>query len=214
MKKLLSIFVASIISLSGTSALAEIGVGVTGNMLSLETSGSQTLKHTGGITSTSITEDVVIPEVFIEVIADSGAAVGISYVDAQSLGKKSRTDTDIATATNTAEAELDSHAMVYVDVPVYSVAGQAVYVKAGISNTTLVTKEVLGTGSTYGDMDIMGYSAGLGFKGDLPMMDNMYYKVEGLYTEFEKFKASSATENAVKADVEATSIKLSVGYKF
>ena len=58
------------------------------------------------------------------------------------------------------------------------------------------------------------YTIGLGTKGDLP--GNLYYKLEVAYTDFEDYNQSSdsSAPNKVSADLEATSAKLSIGYKF
>ncbi len=214
MKKLLVIISAAIMSLSITSAsnADNWGVGVTAALTELDTSGTQTLKDTGGTTSTSITEDVALPELFVEYQMDSGVSFGVSYIPVQELGSKSRTDTDIATATNKASAELDNLFMFYLDYPIY----ENVYVKGGIQHTTIVTTENLGTGSSYDDEDVLGYTLGLGVKGDLPYGNGLFYKAEVSYTDFDEYSDSSTNGegNKVVADTEATSVKLSVGYKF
>ena len=55
---------------------------------------------------------------------------------------------------------------------------------------------------------------GLGTKGDLPFGNNLYYKGELTYTNFETYEAVSTAGNKVVADLEDVAAKLSVGYKF
>ncbi len=211
MKKLLVILTTAILSLSiSTSSNADnVAAGITVNFSELETSGSETLRDSGQVTTTSVTEDVVLPEAFIELQMDNGAAVGVSYIPVQELGSKSRTDTDIATATNKAAAELDDLFTLYLDFPVYD----NLYIKGGVTHTTIVTTENLGTGSSYEDQDVFGYTVGLGYKGDLPYGDGMFFKAEALFTEFDSYNDVSAN-NKVTADTEAISLKASVGYRF
>ena len=212
MRNLLVIIGAALISVSITTAsiAGSIGFGITGNATTLDTSGSQTLKDTAGVTSASIEEDVTIPEIFMEFTTDNNVAFGVSYVPVQQLGKSARTDTDLETVTNTAEAELESLIRVYLDVPL----AYGVYATGGISNTTIVTKESLGTGSSYDDENVFGYSLGLGFRGDIGD-SGMYYKAEYLWSEYDSYEdTSGGNGNKITADTEATSAKLSIAYGF
>ena len=211
MKRLLVIVGAILmaVSISTASVAAGLGIGLTGNVTTLDTTGTETQARTSGTVNGSISEDVAIPEFFIEYVLDNNFAFGFSYVPVQELGSSSRTDTDLATATNTAEAELDNMIRLYVDVPLF----YGTYVTGGISNTTIVTKEVLGTGSSYEDENVMGYSLGLGLKGMLGG-SNWYYKAEYLWAEYDSYDDTTASGNRVTADTESTSAKLSLAYQF
>ena len=201
MKKLLVLLGAMLtaISISTASYAGSVGVGVTANWSDLQTDGSQTLKDTSAVTSTSVSEEVLVPELFMEIIADNGFAVGVSFIPTQELGSKSRTDTDLATATNKASAEIDNLIMLYADIPVYA----GTYLTGGITYTTLITTEDLGTGSSYDDQSITGVKVGVGYKGDIS--GGAYYKAEVSYTDFDSYSGSSDTGNTVNADMEATS---------
>ena len=76
--------------------------------------------------------------------------------------------------------------------------------------------ESLNSGSTYPNQDVLGYTLGLGTKGDLPYGNNMYYKAEATYTDFEDYNAESDSSpaNKVTADLEDIAVKFSIGYKF
>ena len=87
-----------------------------------------------------------------------------------------------------------------------------VYLKLGIQHVTLVTLESLNSGSTYPDEDLMGYTAGLGYKADLPV-SNTYYKAEVTYTDFDTYEKTS-NGNKVVADLDAVTARLSIGYNF
>ena len=220
MKKLVTILL-SFLFMSFQSVKSEVGIGVSGALHMLDASGTETVRTSGAKNNGSHSEDVVVPELFIESLYDNGGAIGISYIPTRDVGSKSRTDT----ATNTgddagtykAAAELDNVVQIYVDIPTpMSIAGNDFYVKAGIQHATLVTLESLNSGSTYPDEDLLGVTLGLGTKGDLPYGNNLYYKAEATYTNFESYTAdsSSSPSNKVEADLEDIAVKLSIGYKF
>ena len=62
----------------------------------------------------------------------------------------------------------------------------------------------------------MSLTIGLGTKGDLPFGNNLYYKAEATYTDFEDYAADdeAATGNKVEAELEDIALKFSIGYKF
>ena len=92
--------------------------------------------------------------------------------------------------------------------------GSSVYVKAGIQHATIATLESLNSGSTYPNKDVLGLTLGLGAKGDLPYGNNLFYKADLTYTNFEDYEATSSADNKVSAELEDIAVKFSVGYKF
>ena len=78
---------------------------------------------------------------------------------------------------------------------------------------TVDTLESLNSGSEYPNQDLLGYTAGFGTKGDIPYGNNLYYKAEVTYTNFETYEAVS-NGNKVTADLDDVAAKLSIGYKF
>tara|TARA_B100000989_G_scaffold262673_1_gene214238 strand:- start:656 stop:1312 length:657 start_codon:yes stop_codon:yes gene_type:complete len=218
MKKLLSI-VSSLMLVSTISAKAEMGMGISGTFISIEGDGTETTRQSGEVNSGSSSEDTVIPEIFVEMIGDNGGALGISYIPTRDVGSKSRTDaespgdTDSDDGTYTAKAELDNVIKVYGDIPMGSFAGGTSYLTVGLQHVELVTLESLNSGATYPNKNLLGYSVGLGLKGDVPYGSNLYYKGEVTYTDFETYEADGAG-NKVKADLDATAARFSIGYKF
>ena len=63
---------------------------------------------------------------------------------------------------------------------------------------------------------MLGYTLGIGTKGDLPYGNNLYYKFDVTYTDFEDYTADSDSSpaNKVEAELEDIAAKFSVGYKF
>mgnify|MGYP005992209611 CR=1 FL=1 len=218
MKKTITILL-SLFFISTQAAKAEFGMGITGAVHFLDASGTETTRTSGQKNTGSHSEEAVVPELFIESITDNGGAFGIAYIPTRSMGSKSRSDTnsDGDTGTYKAEAELDNVIQIYGDIPTsFDVAGFPIYAKVGIQHATIATLESLNSGSTYPDEDVLGYTVGLGTKGDLAFGNNLYYKAEATYTDFEDFTQSSDSNpaNTVTAELEDVAVKLSIGYKF
>ena len=214
MKKIITILL-SFLFISFQAAKAEIGIGITGAYHMFEASGTETTRTSGQKNTGSHDENVLVPEIFVEAVLDNGGAVGVAYIPTREMGKKSRSDTNSEgdTGTYKAEAELENVIQLYADIPLM---GPMLYGKVGIQHATIETLESLNSGSTYPNKDVMGYTIGLGTKGDLPYGNDLYYKVEATYTDFEDYEAESDSTpaNKVVADLEDTAIKLSIGYKF
>ena len=214
MKKFVTVFL-SLLFITLQSAKAEMGIGISGAMHLIDGTGSETTRTSNQVNSGSHDETAAVPEVFIEAIGDNGLAVGISYIPTRDMGSKSRSDTnsDGDTGTYKAKAELDNVIKFYTDIPAGSIAGYPTYIHLGIQHVTLTTLESLNSGATYPNKDLLGATVGLGTKGDLPFGNNLYYKGEVTYTNFETYEADGAG-NKVSADLEDYAARLSIGYKF
>ena len=217
MKRFVTILL-SFLFVSLQSVKAEMGIGITGAAHMFDVSGTETTRSSGEKNPGSHSETAVVPELFIEAILDNGGAVGIAYIPTREMGSKSRTDTNTHADSGTykAEAELDNVVQFYADIPMSEVSGFPVYAKLGIQHATINSLESLNSGSTYPNKDVFGYTVGLGTKGDLAFGNNMYYKAEATYTDFEDYTAESDSSpaNKVTADLEDIAVKFSIGYKF
>ena len=214
MKKNIAIFL-SFIFLACQSAKADMAIGITGAMHSFDVSGTETTRTSGQTNTGDHSEDVVVPELFVETGSD-GVTFGLSYIPTREMGSKSRTDSgDQSAGTYKAEAELDNVVQLYIDYSVTEYNGAEIYLKGGIQHATIVTLESLNSGSTYPNADVFGYTLGIGAKGDLPVA-NTFYKADLTYTDFQDYSSMSDgnTGNKVEADLEDIAVKLSVGYKF
>ena len=218
MKKFTTILL-SFLFISFQSVKAEMGFGLTGALHMFDASGTETTRTSGQKNTGSHSEQVVVPELFVEALTENGGAVGISYIPTRELGSKSRTDSNSEgdSGTYKAQAELDDLIQIYVDFPLNTnIAGYDVYAKVGIQHATIVTLESLNSGSTYPDEDVIGYTFGVGTKGDLDFGNNLYYKAEALYTAFEDYEAGDTanTGNTVSAELEDFALKFSIAYKY
>ena len=214
MKKNIAIFL-SFIFLACQSVKADTAIGITGAVHMFDVSGTETTRSSGQTNDGSHSEEVLVPEIFVETGGD-GVMFGLSYIPTREMGSKSRTDTgDQSAGTYKAEAELDNVVQLYVDYSLTEYAGAEIYLKGGIQHATIVTLESLNSGSTYPNQDVFGYTLGIGAKGDLPVA-NTFYKADLTYTAFEDYSADdeASTGNKVVADLEDIALKFSVGYKF
>ncbi len=216
MKKVITILL-SFLFISFQSVKADIGMGLTGAIHMFDATGTETTRTSNQKNSGSHSDQVAVPELFVEVVYDNGGAIGISYIPTRDVGSESRSDSNSGgdTGTYTAEAELDDVVQIYADIPTaLSIRGYDIYAKVGVQHVTLVTLESLNSGSTYPDEELLGYTLGLGTKGDLAFGNNLYYKAEATYTNFEDYEATATAGNKVEAELEDIAVKFSVGYKF
>ena len=116
---------------------------------------------------------------------------------------------------NKASAEIDGLISVY-GIKTFDTG---FFVKAGMTQTDVVTKETLNTGTTYGNQTVDGLLVGLGFH---KTRDNgMFFRASAEYTDYESVAltgsesgADTASFNVINADVDTTAFKISVGKTF
>ena len=213
MKKIITIAFAIFFSFSNL-ALAEMRYGISAALTYIDATGSET--EGGEKNSGSADNYVAIPSIFVEF--DTGnLSIGLDYIpmDADVSDKtRKRTDTETSvtgTANKTttsrsqsAQAELADHITLYAN---YSLGSY--FVKAGVAQVTLNTTESLGTGSTYGNVDIHGGVFGIGTQSD-------NHRFEIVYTDYEDISISSgvtrtdvSTANKIEADLDTLAFKYS-----
>tara|TARA_B110001452_G_scaffold124808_1_gene103542 strand:+ start:260 stop:952 length:693 start_codon:yes stop_codon:yes gene_type:complete len=230
MRKLKILFASLVLALGGyVSAQAEIGisVGATATAGAFFASGSET--ETDATPDDSGVEDgndaIVygMTSVFVDYTIEQagGIRIGIDYVpETLSTATQGRTDTADPNAdsdtnnSGTSEVSVDFSDLItaYIEVPIF---GSGAYLKAGYKDVDVKTKEVLHTGSTYGDTSMQGYMIGFGGKANLPG-DVAFVKFEGSYTDFDDISLTSETNthNKVQAEVEGVALSVSLGKTF
>ena len=217
MKKVLTLVSALLLSSSLTANAGELGIGVTGAAHYFSADGTETTRTTLQRNNGSHDEIVVVPEIFIETIDESGFTLGLSYIPTRDVGSKSRSDVNADlgqdNGTYTAKAELENVIQLYTDIPSGALGSYPIHTKIGLQHVTLATLESLNSGSAYPNKDLLGLTVGLGTKGDLPYGNNLYYKGEVTYTKFQTYE-ETCNGNKVKADMDDAAAKFSIGYKF
>ena len=212
--------IIALIMLSFTSAsYAEMKYGVSGALTFIDASGTET---EGGEKNSGDADNVVaIPSLFAEYAFSDTVSVGIDYIplsaDVSDKTKK-RTDTETSVTgtttttstsrTQTANAELENHITLYAN---YNV-GNGLYLKGGVAQVTLNTEESLGTGSKYGEEDIMGYVIGFG-------VDSGNWRTELTFTDYEDISLTSSvartgvtTNNKIDADLDTVALRVSYAF--
>ena len=195
-------------------ANADVRFGLSAAYTQIEADGTET--EGGEKTSASVSNDVIIPSIFVE-FSGERFGVGLDYIplDADVSNKtKSRTDvetsvTGTAATTSTsrtqkAQAELKNHLTFYAN---YSLGSY--FVKAGVAFVELSTGESLDTGSNYGNEDIFGGVFGIGTQ-------DGNHRFELVYTDYEDVSLSSSvartgvtTNNKIDADLDTLAFKYS-----
>ena len=232
MKKITTIIATILFSLLSMNLAnaGSFGLGVTGGIASVSADGTETAGDTAGsetdgsVTSATAGNSFAIGSIFAEYnFGDSerftlGVDVipGSADVNSKTL---SRTDgsgqADVAgeadTGTVKANAEISNHYTIYGEL----VLGAGIYAKYGFSQVDIDVKQVNSSGyGTYPDKTLDAHTFGLGYKGTFGT--NGFYKLEGYYTDYDSYSATSSSANAhtVKANLDVTGAKLPLGYKF
>ena len=137
--------------------------------------------------------------------------LGIDLIPGEAdVGTKSRADDDAESANgNKASAVVSKHLTVYGLMPLGSTP---LFIKGGITSMDVETNEVLNTGSKYGNTSVNGVTVGIGAHAE---RDNgLFVRVEASMAEYENLTLTSDGGNTVQADLDTTSITLSVGKSF
>ena len=231
MIKLRNMLVAmvAILALSTSAYAGSFGIGATGSMAVVSGQGSS-VEGTAADESpqaAEVTKNTALGSIFAEYSLDAfnGLTFGIDYIPGSADVSKgfSRTDTNnahleetgSATSTvRTANAEIENHMTYYAELPIHA----GLFVKAGLVKMDVTTKET-GGNSLYGNASLDGTLLGAGYKTDIG--SNMYYKIEGTYTDFDTLKLTSSgglgtivNNSTISADLDVTKLTFALGYKF
>ena len=151
------------------SAYAEFNIGLKANMMGFYGVGEEKPSNNAGNKDRkeagAFTDEVF--SIFAEY--DAGpVSVGIGYIPETIASPENKnvqhtSDTDNTALTNTVKVDINDILQVYalVDIPL---GGS--YLKLGWREATVETKENLGTGGSYNDVDVEGYSVALGYAFD------------------------------------------------
>ena len=212
MKKLI-LTTLSIILLPIAAYSAETRIGFSAALSFFTSDGTETTKSSGEKNSKEITEDALVPGLFVEKENDNGFTFGFEYNPGEAeLGSGTGSDDDIETSgANQASAEVTGHMSFYGLIP----TGPG-FVRLGVVHASVDTTETLATGTKYGNEDVNGLVIGYGFQRDGA---GNFVRVEGTYTIYEELTLngsldSDSVRNKVEADIDAFALKFSVGKSF
>ena len=219
MKKIHQLIVALIVLTFSSTSFAEMKYGVSGALTLIEASGTET---EGGEKNSGEADNLVaIPSIFAEYVLSDTLSVGIDYIPLKAdvsdkAKKRSDTETSVTGTTTTtstsrtqsAQAELENHITLYAN---YNL-DNGLYVKGGVASVSLNTDESLGTGSKYGNDDILGYLIGFG-------VDSGNWRTEITYTDYEDISLTSTvarsgvtTNNKIDADLDTIALRVSYAF--
>lgn len=226
MNKLRITFVTIFASLLLTvSSFAEVRIGVSAGFNMIEAAGSETIKDSNAVTTHTEQANAIIPSIFLELAMANGLGVGLDMITGSAdLAGSGRTSNKTAggiagegndVQTNTANAEVDGITTAYL----IKTFGSGLFVKLGVSQADVNTKETLGTGTTYGNTSVDGMNYGIGY--ELKKDSGLFIRTAVEYTDFDSVNltgsevgGTASSFNRIKADVDVTTAKLSVGKAF
>ena len=219
----------------GSASAAGIGVGGAVHWMNVDASGSESSGTTGSetdssTTSASVSNDATIGSYYLELTLGENNNFAIGYEaipGAADVSDKThtRTDTELSvtsTVTHTsnsrafkADAEVEDFKVVYAEIPI----GDMFYVRAGVSEITVNTKEVKsGNGGNYGNATLDGVQYGFGIKGIRG--DKIRWKLGYEVNDFDSLSLTStgnsvtAETNTLKADLDTWALKFALGIQF
>jgi hypothetical protein len=229
MKKITIAILATLFSYSIASAELGVSIGVSGQVGVFSASGTESEKlekqsqdahGVAGYTSFFIEKKLsFLPGPL------SRLSIGFDHVaDTLSSEEVSTTRTDLtgttdrsvaiqgvtALVTNKAKIDFEDLNTTYLALNVTD----SLYVKAGMVTVDVITKETLGTGSTYGNTSIDGTMLGIGFA--LNRDNGLFLRFEANHTEFDNAKVTASnTDNFVEMNnLEGAMGKVSIGKSF
>jgi len=229
MKKILTI-ATFLIAGSINFSYAEVGInaGFTLSSKLFEVDGASE-KFTAGTTNvnsgtaTPKQEDaealIAYASLFLEKELGDKFAIGVDYVP-YALESETKENIRYSTigksaSTNNVQVDFEDLLSLYAKVNL----NENFYAKAGYSQVEAVTNESLGTGSSYGDVTLDGYTLGLGYNKDLS--NDTFIRIEASYMEIDGATLNSTVNSAANGTRSVTAdgitgygASLSIGKSF
>ena len=234
MKEIKNTLIAAIAiaSISLTSAFAGMSFGLTGSMIDLEASGSETDTLTAGGAAVADTSDrkktvsksTGAASVYLEYTSEGSYPLtfGGEYTPGTiDLGKFSRSDTELSVTGSkikvanvverTASASGTNFTTVYVEAPIF----KYLYARAGMAN---ITVDHSNNSNMSGSTSLSGVNLGVGLKG--VSGGGTQWKLAYEQTDYDTLSLTStgnsvaANSNTVKADLDTSAIRFSLGKSF
>ena len=227
-------FLIAAVVLLGSISLANaerfsIGVTATGALFTADDA-SEIFSgdHAGNRTSDKVTkktsdegEDaealVGMASIFVELNANDRISLGVNYVP-HSMDSESTENTTNTEGGAFTDSKINTVKVSFEDLTtVYALANinDNIYAKVGYVEVELITEESLGTGGSYGNATLDGYTVALGYSMDLD--DGMFARFEASYMDLDgaTFVNANDSTKSVKADgISGYGAGISVGKSF
>ena len=213
MKKILVSILFGLFAFSQVATAAGINVGVSGNMglfaaSAKEVTDEQTRKGTehGAAAYGSI---------FLEGQINDRLAFGIEYVpealesdETETVKRDKTTSATASVVENKVKLSFEDMTTAYANIYLTDNS----YIRAGLVMVDVITKEDLGTGSTYGDMSLDGQVLGFGFNNEFG--DGLFMRAEANYMTFGSEKVSSGDNTITLTNLDGVTASIKVGKSF
>ena len=219
--------VSSLFFSAASYAAPGFTIGASGSLMVLAAEGTET-KATGNTVTEYGAMEASHGAIFVEVAPNDNIAIGIEAVihdidsdenvnvqhDGNTQGGNPVSAGNGTAKTNTAKVSLEDMMTLYVLFK----HDNGVYVKLGAVQGDVITKEVLGTGGSYGNVDLEGITVGLGFRNELD--NGAFIGVELAGYEIDDMEATNTSDGAGKhkkvkiQDVLGASASLKFGKTF
>ena len=150
---------------------------------------------------------------------DAGpVSIGIGYIpetiaSPENTNVQHTSDSNSTNLTNTAKVDINDIMTIYalVDIPL-----GGTYLKVGLREATVETKESLGTGGSYNDVDVEGYSVALGYNFDTGA-DGFAVRLEAEGASYDDVEATNNADTSTKikvSDLMSGSVSISLVKSF
>ena len=236
MKQIQTMIIALIamVAISTSVHAGSFGFGVTGALMSVDASGTETEGTAAetGSKSASAGNNAYIGSIFAEYTFDgmAGMTIGVDYIPGSAdVNSKTQQRSDTVTSVEDTEtttaltevrkanASVENHITYYAELPIHS---SGLFFKLGYVEMDVNSDESGGSNAgSYGNKTVDGTTVGLGIKQEVS--DSLFIKVLAQRTEFDGFtlnetgQTSESVANSIKVDgIETSKASLAIGYKF
>ena len=217
---LLSVFLIS------SAQAGSFGLGVSGNVASVSADGTESEGTSGTETENSVRtatagNEFMFGSVYGEYAFGEGEnfVFGIEFIPySADINSKTLSRTDASQGSYTAEdtgtvkanAEISDHTTYYVE---FGAGPTGLYGKARFSQVDIKVKQVNDSGyGTYPDKTLDAWTYAVGYRSEFG--ERGVLKVEGFFSDYDSYAATSTTSNTVSADLDVVGAKLMIGVKF
>ena len=217
MKKLLATLVFSVLYVTSVSADMGLNVGVSGQAGLFAASATETSGQGTAAQKNNATEhgSAGWASVFAEMTINDRFMLGVDYVPAaletDTTETANSSDYDGTVSTQKIQLDFENLTTLYAGVMI----GDSFYAKAGVTTVEVITNENLGSGGSYGNVDIDGSMVGVGY---VYSADNgAFVRIEGNYLSFDGASVTNAENSDVSVklkNLDGISGKISIGKSF
>ena len=201
---ILAISFVSFVGIQSVSALEGVSIGVGYNYSGFYGVGKETATSSGNGVKTVTEEagafDDTVASVFLEYAASDVVSLGLEYImedieTPENVNVQGTTAGEGSPVNNKVKADFEDHVTLYanINMPFNT------YLKLGYVMVDVATKETLGTGGAYGNVDTTGYTAGLGL--NINLDNGIFVRTELSATSYDDVSTTNTNEADKKVSV-------------